>query len=488
MLHESDRVAAQVRAQYKHFVVDEFQDVSPLQHTLLQLWLGDSDDLCVVGDPAQSIHAFAGADRKYLMEFSKWFPGAEELSLVRNYRSVPTVLCLANALSQRYPAQIGAVKLQPVRTGESEIRVHAYSDEDAEADAVVAWVQARHTAGAAWDDIAILYRINAQSPGLEARLAAAGIPYVVRNAERFYERPEVRRALVGLHAQLKVSADAPGLETFEAVLSGMGWSAEAPQETGHLREQWESWQALVNLARGIDSELGNPSAAELAAELDSRAAAQEIPTADGVSLSTLHSAKGLEWDSVAIIGVQEGTIPFVLAETPEQLAEENRLLYVGITRAKNDLRISWSASGPVRRHRTASRFLQGLGLAQQRFTQTGRRKDRKSKKAAKCRVCGKLLESGPELKLGRHLDCQSNYDEKLLETLKSWRLETAHEAEVPAYVVFTDATLVAIAESLPTTPDELLAISGLGPRKLELYGDTVLTLIQDHEAADKPKS
>jgi DNA helicase-2/ATP-dependent DNA helicase PcrA len=197
-----------------------------------------------------------------------------------------------------------------------------------------------------------------------------------------------------------------------------------------------------------------------------------------VSLSTLHSAKGLEWSGVAIIGVHEGTIPFVLAESPEQLAEENRLFYVGITRAKDNLRLSWSRSGGGRRGgRSASRFLQGLGLAAGQLEPTHARAGRKAKKAAKCRVCGRLLETGPDLKLGRHADCPSSYDEDLLARLKDWRLSEAKQADVPAYVVFTDATLIAMAEALPHNPAELLAVSGVGQVKLERYGAQVLRIL-----------
>jgi DNA helicase-2/ATP-dependent DNA helicase PcrA len=291
--------------------------------------------------------------------------------------------------------------------------------------------------------------------------------------------------VAALHARARNDGTQPGLDAFNAVLTALGWSENIPGGAGRAREQWESWQALSALAKEIDDALGQPDFAALLAEFDSRASAQEIPSADGVNLSTIHASKGQEWACVAVIGLSEGLVPFSLAQSPEELAEENRLFYVGITRAKDWLRLSYSNAGPGGK-RQPSRFLQGIGLARSHETNE-QHKPKRVKKTAKCRVCGQMLSSGPELKLGHHLDCLVSYDEALLEALKAWRLQESKQAQVPAYVVFTDATLIAIAETKPADEAQLLAVAGVGAHKLERYGAKVLELIEQSRGQDEKK-
>ena len=262
------------------------------------------------------------------------------------------------------------------------------------------------------------------------------------------------------------------------MLGSLGWTPEPPAGQGRVRERWESWQALHDLVADL-VEAGAATMAQAVAGLEQRVADQQAPVADGVTLSTLHSAKGLEWDAVALIGVQEGLLPFSLARSPREIAEERRLFYVGITRARHDLRLSWATGATGRRgRRRPSRFLGGLPGA-------GERADRAAEPASgprrrrvvHCVVCGGALSRAVEIKLGHHAECEVPFDEGLLERLKAWRLGVAKRQSVPAFVVFTDATLMALAQAEPSDERGLLEIRGIGRSKARRYGQDVLAII-----------
>ncbi|WP_331251061.1 ATP-dependent helicase [Nocardioides sambongensis] len=226
LLGEDERVAAQVRRQYKWFVVDEFQDVSPLQFALLRLWLGGRDELCVVGDPAQTIYSFAGADAGYLKDFSRHYPGATSVELVRNYRSTPQVVAAANGLLAGTSS--AGVELRAQRPAGASVRYAGHPDEVAEAAAVADQITRLHRAGTGYGEMAVLFRINAQSETFEDALADRGIPYVVRGAARFFDRPEVREAVTRLRGAARsgtpttTTPTAPG-----STRSAMCWAAWA---------------------------------------------------------------------------------------------------------------------------------------------------------------------------------------------------------------------------------------------------------------------
>jgi DNA helicase-2/ATP-dependent DNA helicase PcrA len=483
LLSEDERVAAEVRRQYKWFVVDEYQDVSPIQSALLDLWLGGRDELCVVGDPAQTIYSFAGAQASYLNDFASRFPGAASVELVRNYRSTPQVIEAANTLLKG--SATTSVQLRAQRGAGPVLSWREATDEVDEAEAVAQDVARLREAGVPLREMAVLFRINAQSEAFEEALTARGIPYVVRGAARFFERQEVRQAIALLRGEARAgeqASDALG-DRVSAVLSGMGWTPEAPTARGQARDRWESLQALVSQAADHAATEVAPTLAGFVAELDRRAHEQHAPVAEGVTLATLHAAKGLEWDAVFLCGLQEGSMPITYADTPAAVEEERRLLYVGITRAREHLWLSWALArnpgGQARRK--PSRFLDGLRpesvTDRPESVSTGSSKRRGAKKAAVCKQCQRPLASSKERNRGYCSDCPVPYDEDLFESLRSWRKEQAEAQSVPAFVVFSDATLEALAEVRPTDRRGLQSINGIGAAKLEKYADDLLAII-----------
>ncbi|GLW07592.1 DNA helicase [Microtetraspora sp. NBRC 13810] len=484
VMTEHQEVAGQIRQQYRYFVVDEYQDVNPLQKLLLDTWLGGRDDVCVVGDPNQTIYSFTGATPRYLTGFAVEHPDATVVRLVRDYRSTPQVVGLANSVLARSktPHKLELLAQRP--DGPAPVFAE-FDDEPAEAVGVARAVRKLADSGVPLREIAVLFRVNAQSEAYEKAFTDAGLPYLLRGAERFFERPEVRQAVVLLRgAARSASADEPLAPTVHAVLGGIGLTAEPPGG-GTARERWESLRALAELAEDIAAQGGDLSA--LVAELERRASEQHAPPIEGVTLASLHAAKGLEWDAVFLVGVTDGMLPIIYAETPEQIEEERRLLYVGVTRARAHLHLSWAlARSPGgRRARRPSRFLDGLtgrGPAQPRAgaTASGPVRERRQVAASvHCRVCAKTLVGGAEQKLGRCSACPADLDEALLEALKAWRADTAKQAKIPPYVIFTDVTLQAIAERVPIAETDLLAIPGIGRVKLDRYGEAVMSLCRE---------
>ena len=503
LMSEHSEIAETVRRTYRHLVVDEYQDVSPLQEALLNLWRGERAELCVVGDPAQTIHSFAGAQASYLTGFGQRFPDATVIRLVRDYRSTPQVVRCANSImaaAAGEPARGGfkPVTLQAQQPSGPEVEFVESQDESVEAAGIGDWLVQQSESGVDYRDMAVLFRINAQSPSIEQALADRNIPYLVRGGERFYERPEVRQALVTLRAAARTtSADEQGgaVEQMKAILLTLGWTRQPPEGGGALRERWESLAALLSVAEDLEAEANatlerapRPEDGQqpltlqaVSAELDRRAEAQHVPAAQGVTVSTLHSAKGLEWDAVALLGIHEGSLPFILADSPEQISEERRLLYVGVTRARRLLRISWSRTRNGNGHRRSpSHFLEPVLPDSLRAPVNLPRAPRVSRKSAlslHCRACGRALTEAAERKIGRHLDCPATFDEHTMAMLREWRRQEAADQKLPAYCVFTDATLIAIAEARPANMGELIKVQGLGPTKADRYGEHVLAII-----------
>jgi DNA helicase-2/ATP-dependent DNA helicase PcrA len=339
--------------------------------------------------------------------------------------------------------------------------------------------------------MAILFRTNGQSEAFESALAERDIPYLVRGGERFFSRKEVRDAILLMRGAARSDdASKPLPELVRDVLVGAGWSREAPTSGGATRERWESLAALAALSDDLVATHPDARLPQFVRELDERASAQHAPTVQGVTLASLHAAKGLEWDTVFLAGCSDGFLPITMADTAEAIEEERRLMYVGMTRARRELRLSWSGARTpgARATRRPSRFLDGttsiLGdgaRAQRKSARTvaggGGRNGLKPSLPATCRGCGAELTTAAQRKTGRCDECPPSYNEVTFERLREWRLATARAASVPAYVVFTDATLTAIAEAEPTSESDLSRISGVGARKLGLYGAQVLAVL-----------
>jgi len=356
MLEVEPRVAQQVREQYRFFVVDEYQDVSPLQQELLDQWLGGRSDVCVVGDASQTIYSFAGASSDYLLGFGSRYQDATVLRLEQNYRSSRPIVDAANQLMKGRP---GALHLHPVEESAGPPPpVVEYPSDAAEARGVAEAVAAEVRGGTPPEEIAVLYRVNVQAALLERALGDLGLSTRVHGATRFFDQREVKEALMMLKAAAVSIVDEPLFKTVSDVLRSLGWTQTAPEQRGAVRDRWESLQALMGLAEAA------PAGTSLRAfvdELFTRQAGQHEPTLSAVTLATLHSAKGLEWTSVHVVGVSEGLLPITYAEGEEAVDEERRLLYVGVTRARRRLRLSWSRTGQGRGgERRPSRFLEEL--------------------------------------------------------------------------------------------------------------------------------
>ncbi|WP_171975105.1 ATP-dependent DNA helicase UvrD2 [Mycobacterium colombiense] len=476
-------VAEEFRDRYRCFVVDEYQDVTPLQQRVLAAWLGDRDDLTVVGDANQTIYSFTGASPRFLLDFSRRFPDATVVRLERDYRSTPQVVSLANQVIAAARGRVAGSKLHLVgqRAPGPAPSFHEHPDEPAEAAAVAASIKRLIESGTPPSEIAVLYRVNAQSEIYEEALTEAGIAYQVRGGEGFFNRQEIKQALLALHRAAERGAEGPLPDVVRAILQPLGLTAEEPVGT-RARERWEALSALAEL---VDDEVAQRPQLELpglVAELRTRADSRHPPVVQGVALASLHAAKGLEWDAVFLVGLADGTLPIshALAHGAESEAveEERRLLYVGITRARIHLGLSWalSRSPGGRQSRKPSRFLNGI--APQARADAAPNKSRRNRgTATRCRICNNNLTTPAAVMLRRCETCAGDVDEDLLLRLKAWRLDIAKEQKVPAYVVFTDNTLIAIAELRPSDEDALIAIPGIGARKLEQYGPDVLGLV-----------
>ena len=487
ILTDRPDVAREVRSQYRHWVVDEYQDVSALQHALLRLWLGPGgQDLCVVGDAAQTIYTFAGARASYLLDFPREFRGAQVIRLERNYRSTPEVVRLANAVLDGARGRTARSRLTLVAqrpNGEVPV-IESHADDPAEAQAVAAHIADLIAEGRPASDIAVLFRTNAQSEAIEDALTARDIGYLVRGGDRFFERQEVRRAMVALRAAARVEHEDDDRAVTD-VLGQLGWTQNPPEGTGAQRDQWGSLNALRTLAQTVLAREG-ATLIDLVRELEERAEAQSAPVVDGVTLASIHAAKGLEWPVVHIIGASEGLLPISMAKTAADIEEERRLFYVALTRARDLLTISWAqARTPGSRgSRKPSRFLDGVMDHPDAVADTSASARSTGRRSATvhstCRVCRKPVTEPADRRRGRHQDCEPTYSPAAFEALRTWRLETARAAKVPAFTVFTDATLEAILERRPSTEQELLAVPGVGRAKLDKHGAAVLRLLAEN--------
>ncbi len=454
-LLEDDADAAEtVRARKRWFSVDEYQDTSPLQQRLLELWLGASRDLGVVGDEDQTIYSFTGASPAFLTSFADRWPRARVVSLTRNYRSTPEVLELANRL---IAADGRSKSLVATRDGGPVPTISRHPSAEHELAALVAWIRARLAEGVAPSEVAVLLRMNAQLAPIEEALTRAGVAYQVRGV-RFYDRPEVRAAIQALR---RPALDAVGRGLAGAIRArwadAVGYAEDGDAVEGdEARERQASLETLVAIVEEVATADPGAEVATVIADLEARAAHEREGSADGVNLLTYHRAKGLEWDAVFLPSLEEGTLPIRQARDAEDaLAEERRLLYVGITRARVHLALSWAERRETRgreSRRQPSRFL--LDLRPPR---------------------GSTVRQLPAPPVA--VPVASGIDGPLFEALRTWRTSRAQADGMPPYVIAHDATLRAIAESRPRTLAALRRVKGMGPQKLDRYGDEILATL-----------
>ena len=347
MLEEEREVRERVQDQYRYFTIDEYQDISPLQQRVINAWLGSRQEICVVGDPAQTIYSFAGATPVFLNTFTQRFPDAEVIRLTSGYRSTPEITLMANTVLRS--AAMGQELVAQNDHG-AKPTVAAYKDESAEIAGVVKDIGALLSEGAPAQEVAILARSNNQLNSIEKAIAAAGLPYQVRNNERFFDRTDVREFLKGVRTASVIPTE------------GVYWLEELrtlaqPFLTGAAID---GIAGLLHLARELDADdsFAPKTLRAYLREVEDRVQQNNPPTMPVLTLATLHAAKGLEWERVFLIGVSESILPFDSGNTgPENqnaIDEERRLFYVGITRAKKDLRMSYRGE--------PSRFLRESGL------------------------------------------------------------------------------------------------------------------------------
>ncbi len=419
LLESDDQALATFRDRYRAFTVDEFQDVNLLQRSLLDLWLGDRDDLCVVGDDYQSIYAFTGAGPEHLLGTPGRFPHATVVTLEENYRSSPQVLELANRLVPRLG---GAPKtLRATRPDGPDPVVRPFATPEVETAALVGSARLLHEEGVPYEEMAVLARTNGRLADFEQPFHEADVPF---QGSSLLDREAARSLLKRLRGAS--SADVRRLAR-EA-----GWLETLPDRLGERELTRQS--DLTRLVR-LAEELGDRPASDFVAELERRFGSTGAERR-GVHLLTYHRAKGLEFEAVFLPRLEEKELPSKLARTAAEVEEERRLFYVGMTRAKRTLAITWS--------RRPSRFLDELGVRAAPVQDRARRQEP---------------------------------DDPLYSTLKTWRLERARADAVPAYVVFHNATLEEIASRRPRTLAELATVPGVGPAKLDRYGSDLLAAL-----------
>ena len=422
MFDERPETLAEVREHFSAFTVDEYQDVNLLQQTLLDRWLGDRDELCAVGDDYQSIYAFTGATPAYLLGLPARFPNATVIRLEDNYRSSPEVLALANRI---VPTLGGAEKILRATLGSGpEPIARSFPAREGEVAFVVERVLALQKDGVPLEEIAILARTNARLADFEEPLHEAKIPF---QGASLLGREAARQLLRRLRRVDSTEVAA----TVRAYARDAGWRERLPDKLGERELVRQSdLGRLIRLAEEFDD--GARTTREFIADLEARFGSTGADRR-GVHLLTLHGAKGLEFEAVFIPRVEEKELPIRQAKKPGEIAEERRLFYVGLTRAKRHLALTWSGK--------PSRFLGELGVA--------------------VRPVAKVPEP----------------DDPLYAALKRWRLQRATTDDLPAYVVFHNSTLAEIAGRRPRDLSELGAVPGVGPTKLERYGDEVLAVL-----------
>jgi DNA helicase-2/ATP-dependent DNA helicase PcrA len=462
LLETDDEAAALVRSRKRWLSVDEYQDTNPLSERLLELWLGESRDLAVVGDPDQTIYTFTGATPEFLLGFAERHPGARTVTLAENYRSSPQILQLAN----RILAGGGRAALTATQPAGPQPSIRRFMDTEAEVRDIVAWTRAMAEAGVTPAETAVLVRMNAQLPPIEDALTRAAIGFTVRG-QRFFDRREIREALQLLRRNGPTEAgDALVAAVEKLFVERLGLDDVAADAGSEGRERAASLELLLGIVEDLAAADPAVTIDAVLAELDRRRAAETDASTEGVNLLTYHRAKGLEWDAVYLPSLDEGTLPIRQAKEDDEVAEERRLLYVGITRARRFLTLASTSRKPSRFLATLEPPRPGAG----RSASAGRGAGSAGGGTGRVRI----LPGAP-------IATAATPDEGLLEALRRWRRARATEDGVPAFVVAHDTTLAAIADERPRSLPALRRVRGMGPMKLERYGPEILAVIEAGE-------
>ena len=480
VLERDPEFAAAQRWRFRHLFVDEFQDASAAQFRLVRAWLGDRPDLCVVGDPDQAIYGFAGADASYLAGFRRVFPVERfpDVGLVQlgsNYRSSPQVVAAATAVlgppSRRRPQVHAARPDGPLPT------FTEYPTADDEARGVARALRSAESAQLPWSRMAVLYRVNAQSALFEEALTRAGIPFRVRGGERFLDRQEVQAALDSLRTTAREAPQRP----FAEHLTDLATDAESLAD-----ERREHVDALVRLGHEyLEADGGRGSVDGFLEFLQTSLRGDDAGNSagNGVELLTFHRAKGLEFDTVFVTGLERGLVPISHAKSSEAMDEEQRLLYVALSRAERGLHLTWARERTVG-GRVAAPHAQHLDPAGRRHRASTRTRHRTTRRRGARQHRQRARSRGARAKGGstrtKNPTDVSESDAPLYAALVDWRLRQSRAASAPAYVIFPNTTLAAIATARPRTPSALLDVPGVGPVKADRYGEAVLALVAEH--------
>lgn len=464
LMHEDPRALGVVLSRYRAFTVDEYQDVNLLQQSLLEAWTGTRSDVCVVGDDHQSIFGFTGASPRYLLSFADRYPGCRVVRLSASYRSTPEVLAIANRMAPKLGGT--ANPLRAIRLPGPSPTLRAFPTGADEVAWITREIRRLHDEDTAWEQIAVLHRINGRSEDFEEAFSRAAVPFQVRDGS-FLRRPAARTVLTRLRHEL--DGDVAG--AVERIAASAGYD---PDLDGIASDEEATRQAdLARLVR-LAQEFGGTSIQAFVNDIRSRFA--EDLEGRGVVLLTYHRAKGLEFDAVFLPRLEDKELPFALSRSDEELAEERRILYVGITRARRHLYLSHASLRDTERRKRPkpSPFLRDLVDAAE-----GPRPVSHLNQKRRPGFAGTL--DGTPQKDDVVVDVE---DDPVFASLRSWRLQVSRDAGVPAYVVFDNKTLALIASARPATRAALLAVPGVGPTKLSRYAEDVLQIVRSGPAGD----